>query len=813
MSEQIRGAGQPSWPLSPYQIQVSYGATANAAAGTIARGTGADWFGPLDPLRPIAPPEVAGRRFDFPPGYNLVTQPRAYEPVGFAELRAFADAYDLLRLVIETRKDQMERQRWRIRPRTPSLARKSATLDSDTQARIAAIQNFFQKPDGITRWKTWLRALLEDMFVIDAATLYCQRTRNGQLCALQQLDGATIKRVIDDWGRTPLPYAGADGATIYPPAYQQVLKGLPAVNYSAHDIIYRPRNVRTHRVYGYSPVQQVLMTVNIGLRRQLWQLDYFSEGSIPDALIGVPQNWTPDQIKQFQDYWDTEFAGDLAKRRRAKFVPGEAAAKVVQTKEPSHKDDFDEWLARIICYAFSVPPQWATKVMNRATADNQSAQAEDEGLDPTKEWVKDLVDEIIAGEFASPDLELAWLDEDEADPKGLEAVLEGRVKLGAVTLNEMRDALGLDPYSNAAADRPMVLTATGYVPIEANADGEGTKTPAGSTRPTTNAPLARDVAKPFVTKDYDPDQPRVPAGNSDGGQWTSEDVSSAAGGVAGAPNDRIEAINGQVQGSPANDSRVLSDATPDNTWIPGAQYAGGIEDDENETRSGGRFEGTPAQLLRQQIAEREFRSALSDVLRLDPTWKPSLSLVDPNEIEGDIKNLEAWTKEAQEYFERLRELSEPLDRNSGDAISPSTTKTGDPLVDSTTEKLNGILDRVVARIGPRPDLTAGQYGQLVHDEFEREVRAAHLPGIADEDLEKTFGVSEGASYGEKDSIRPDVVLRDDQGNIVAIYDVKTGRGFSSFSVIKYRLRTGSDSFVPLFELHPNGRTIWKQKNY
>jgi hypothetical protein len=36
-------------------------------------------------------------------------------------------------------------------------------------------------------------------------------------------------------------------------------------------------------------------------------------------------------------------------------VPGETAAKVVQTKEPQHKDDFDEWLARIICFAFSVP--------------------------------------------------------------------------------------------------------------------------------------------------------------------------------------------------------------------------------------------------------------------------------------------------------------------------------------------------------------------------------------------------------------------------------------------------------------------------
>jgi len=37
----------------------------------------------------------------------------------------------------------------------------------------------------------------------------------------------------------------------------------------------------------------------------------------------------------------------------------------------------------------------------------------------------------------------------------------------------MRDALGLDPYANAAADRAMVLTATGYVPIEANAGGRG----------------------------------------------------------------------------------------------------------------------------------------------------------------------------------------------------------------------------------------------------------------------------------------------------------------------------------------------------
>ncbi len=68
--------------------------------------------------------------------------------------------------------------------------------------------------------------------------------------------------------------------------------------------------------------------------------------------------------------------------------------------------------------------------MNLATADNQSAQSEEEGLEPTKEWVKNLIDEIIAEEFSSPDLELHWLDED-ADAAGLEALLEARNRLRA----------------------------------------------------------------------------------------------------------------------------------------------------------------------------------------------------------------------------------------------------------------------------------------------------------------------------------------------------------------------------------------------
>lgn len=456
MASPSRAGIQGTYLTGPYQV--SYSATAGQNSG---------WFGPLAPLAPIAPADVAGRQWDFPTGYNLNIGPKAYEPVGFVELRGLADGYDLLRLVIETRKDQVERLRWAVNPRDPKFKRKSASIAPDMLARINTVTTFLRKPDGFNNWKTWVRALIEDLLVIDAPTLYCKRNRGGKLLALEYLDGATIKRVIDDWGRTPQAFS-QDGKTVWPTAYQQVLKGYPAIDYTTRDLIYRPRNVRSNRAYGYSPVEQVIMTVNIALRRQLWQLNYYTEGNIPESLIGVPENWTPDQVKSFQAHWDNYFTGNLASRRHAKFVPGGVAKTFIQTKEPELQNSFDEWLARIVCFAFSIPPTWAVKMMNRASGQQQSDQAEEEGIEPTKEWIKELIDGVIAEEFDSPDLELAWVESDETDPSKQETILEGRLKVAGITLNEFRDQLGLDPYADDSANKPMVYTPTGYVPIEAN---------------------------------------------------------------------------------------------------------------------------------------------------------------------------------------------------------------------------------------------------------------------------------------------------------------------------------------------------------
>jgi HK97 family phage portal protein len=438
-----RGQGT-EYSLSNVRVTYSMGANTNI---------GAAWFGPLQPMPATAPPAVRGRQFDFPSGYNLQTTPRAYTNIGFQQLRNIADSYDILRLVIETRKDQVARMKWNVVPRDPKKPVKGAIAE-----RIKTIEDFFTRPDKEHFWDEWIRMVLEDLLVLDAPTLWKRKTRGGQLYALEPLDGATIKPVIDDWGRIP-----DEGV-----AYQQVLKGYPAVDYTKSDLIYKPRNLRTNKVYGYSPVEQSLMTIAVGLKRQVYQLNFFTEGNIPDALIGVPETWTPDQIADFQDWFDGMLQGNLETRRRARFVPSAVGKTYIPTKETELFGKAEEWLARVICFAFSISPQPFIQQMNRATAESSAETAELEGLGPILLWIKGLVDGVIMDEFGFSDVMFAWDMDVEVDPSKRAAMLDKLTSAGIMSINESRVALGLDPREEGKGifNDLMYKSSMGYVQIK-----------------------------------------------------------------------------------------------------------------------------------------------------------------------------------------------------------------------------------------------------------------------------------------------------------------------------------------------------------
>lgn len=385
------------------------------------------WFAPGQPTLPVSQ-QSKGRQFNYRVGINLNYTPKAGEGVNFWELRGIAENCDIIRLAIETRKDQIEKRRWNFKPKDPK---------AQPDQRCKDLTSFFAFPDKELSWKTWLRALVDDMLVIDAATIYPRKTLGNTPYSFELMDGATIKRVINLDGRTPAaPQV----------AYQQILYGVPAVDYSVDDLIYRRRNVRTYKLYGYSAVEQILTTANTAIRRALYQLKYFTSGTIPEGFLEAPATWQTEQIEEFQEYLDEMMAGDLDRRNQAFVVPN--GMKFSPAKQPTLKDEFDEYLARIVCYAFSLPPTPFVKMMNRATSDTSKDSSLEEGLQPLMDWVKELIDYIVVKYFGYTDIEFDWEQDDDTDPlvqAQIDNIYVGGPGKAVKTVNEIRARLGLDP--------------------------------------------------------------------------------------------------------------------------------------------------------------------------------------------------------------------------------------------------------------------------------------------------------------------------------------------------------------------------------
>jgi len=405
-----------------------------------------NFFGPSQPLAPVAQLQSEGRAFDYPVAINTRVTPRNTESNPFYLMRNLADGYDLLRIIIETRKDQIKSFDWEIVPKDEKVTNESLA------GQIKLVSDFLERPDGEHSWDDWLSIFIEDLLVIDAVAIYPAMNRGGKVRAFEIVDAATITRKIDVTGRTPQPPDVA---------YQQILHGIMANDLTADQLIYMMRNPRSNRLYGFSPVEQIMMTVNIALRRQMSQLEFYTSGNVPEALAQVPDTWTPKQITDFQLMWDSMNEGNTAARRKMRFLPN--LQNIVFPKKDVLKDEYDEWLARICCFAFSISPTPFIKSNNRATAEQGAETAKEEGLMPLMRWIQNKMNFLIAVNLGVSEVKFKWKMESVVDPLVQAQVDQIYTASRVVTPTEVRERLGLDaltPEAEAAAWPPPPVKTT-----------------------------------------------------------------------------------------------------------------------------------------------------------------------------------------------------------------------------------------------------------------------------------------------------------------------------------------------------------------
>lgn len=408
------------------------------------------WCGntPFQPVWPFGPPFVTyPREWDYPVGINLEYISKRQEL--FSHLRLMSRSNGILRSVIERRKDQFIRIPW-----TFQLKDKPERKDK----RIDELKEFFRKPDGKHTFQQWVYMLLDDKFVTDAATVYRGwRRRDGKPYVLEVIDGASIKPLIDDAGRIP---------DFPSPAYQQVVKGLPMVNFSEIELIYAPmRPSPALPIYGLSEVEMIMLEATQAIRRCLYQVEFWNSGTIPDVWANTPNDWTPKQVAMFQALHDSLYAGNMSQKSRVRFMPGDVQPTPIKGSAGELlKSEYDEWLARIICFTFAVSPQPFVREVNRSTAETSKEAAEEEGLHPLMVWWKDsFMDRLILEDFGYDDIEFVWTPKRDTDIAKQAQTLSIYVKAGIMTVNEARDQLGLPEVPEG--DTLIVETSTGGIPL------------------------------------------------------------------------------------------------------------------------------------------------------------------------------------------------------------------------------------------------------------------------------------------------------------------------------------------------------------
>lgn len=365
----------------------------------------------------------------------------------FDTLKVFSVNYDVARACINHRKRQIQNLEWQILPKDDEEDPKKHKKNIDM------LTNFFEKPAYMNDFVAWTDKIIEDLLVFDGVVLWKDKTFGKSLVELLPVDAATIRIKITEDGSLPEPPETA---------YQQVIKGKLYSEWDTDEMIYAMINPRNSSPYGLSPLESLIIGVDAALKAQMYNSNMLSDGAVPEGFLMTPPTWTPDQIKDYQVWFDSLLAGNSRFGSRIKMVPGGTGVGYTPTKKPEDMRflEFEKWLLMKTCALFDVQPT-DIGFLENATYNNSEGQKQaglQRGLIPTCLFLKRLFNQVIREDFGITDLKFEWKGLQVTDDTFELDLAKAMLTAGAKTIDEWRTEQGLEPFNTDYSKRPFIMS-------------------------------------------------------------------------------------------------------------------------------------------------------------------------------------------------------------------------------------------------------------------------------------------------------------------------------------------------------------------
>jgi 8-oxo-dGTP pyrophosphatase MutT (NUDIX family) len=356
---------------------------------------------------------------------------------------------------------------------------------------------FFDKPDpNYFSFDSFTSALLEQVFVFDALSVLLRPKRGkglrrgvlgSDLDCIELIDGQTIRPLLGLHGempRPPAPYVQQYIQGVPRSDFQSMwdgrdiaeagLKGYEGPAFSSDQMLYLPTVPRANSPYGMSLTEMALMVIMTGLRKQAYQLEYYSEGTVPAVYISPGDvNMTPAQIRELQAALNA-VAGDQAWHHKIIVTP--PGSRIDPQRPAQLADQFDEIIMAEVAMVFDVDPMSLGIVPQVSTAVSpyaakEMAQAsrtvhERTSNKPLLKFLASISNAILHRVCGQDDMKFTFSGMDEAQDQAAQTdMLVKQVQSGLISIDEAREELQRTAWGLDETSGPLVFTQMGPVPL------------------------------------------------------------------------------------------------------------------------------------------------------------------------------------------------------------------------------------------------------------------------------------------------------------------------------------------------------------
>ena len=291
----------------------------------------------LKAVKPLVNKELAKRRDDSKKITDVVSGAKKimlYSPtvskdgsrnrqtnynITFDQLRQFGMSYPIARACINYRISQITQLAWAVAPKELVEDDDEVEAAKKKSEKIAERLKFPTSDKSLT-FRGFLTKILEDLLVLDAATIERQFNFGNKVTGWRPFDAGSIELLLMPDGSTPTPPT---------PAYQQKIDGKITAQLTTDEMYYKMIHPRTNTPYGLSPLETLVVTVTTALKLQTFNLSYLCYDDQTEIL-------TKDGWKFFNKLDDNDVVATRSKDAKFEW----------QKPLSRHEFDYDDDLIR-----------------------------------------------------------------------------------------------------------------------------------------------------------------------------------------------------------------------------------------------------------------------------------------------------------------------------------------------------------------------------------------------------------------------------------------------------------------------------------